>query len=107
VKSLVFQAVAFAGLTVWAALSNAWVVPAFACLAASRVVMLAVVNERVSPANVGSALLAQFALLCVGCIYLLTAFVGLPDTTRFWAVFDAVSAIFLPILAVGRRSLFR
>jgi hypothetical protein len=69
--------------------------------------MLAVVNERVSRANVGSALPAQLALLYGGCAYLLTAFVGLPDTTRFWAVFGAVSAIFLPILALGRRSLFR
>ena len=106
-KGLVFQVVVFGGMTIWAALSNPWVVPGFACLAASRAVMLAVESDRVSSASVGSALLTQLGLAYVGISYLFAAVVGLPNTWRFWVVFGAVALILFPTLALGRRFFLR
>ena len=105
-RSLVFQAVLFGGLTAWAAWSNPWIVPAFACLTGSRLLMLAVETGRIPATNVPAVLLIQLGLAYAGGAYLLAAWVGLPNRARFWVVFGAVLAIFAPVLALGRR-LFR
>lgn len=106
-KTASFNALIFVGLAVWAAIAHPWAAPGFAGIAISRLLLVALRAGSVRIRHLEAAVVLSLFLSFLGVTYLVSLFVGLPDTGRFWVVFGACTAILFPVVALARQSLFR